>query len=294
MEFYEFIGETRDVASRPDTDLYAIRSLLSVKYLINQDGEDRFTDEQGITEMPGFNYIYNTGGFDVYENANYVGYGFSYDAYMTYSQCESMGDRERANMMLRAILLDEEQINKYGYMFDDLSTYYSKGNSRSTGYSELKEDAARRNATAATSFKTGRNSFTATVEREKATLVFFSIPYDEGWSATVNGKEVPVEKVNVGFMAVPVEAGSSNIVFTYKTPGLAVGAAVSGAALAVLAVYIAAVFVYRKKHTTECVYPEGDELLSIWEAHESAELAEILLEESLPEEIEITEEQRDE
>ncbi len=294
MEFYDFVGETRDVASRPDTDLYAIRSLLSVKYLINQDGEDRFTDEYDNTEMAGYHYLYNDNGFDVYENTNFVGYGFSYDAYMSYSQCERMTSASRANMMLRAILLDEAQINKYGHMFDSLSTYYDKGNSSSTTYVDFKEDAARRAETSATSFEISKNSFTATVEREKETLVFFSIPYDEGWSATVNGKEVPVEKVNVGFMAVPVGSGTSQIVFTYKTPGLLLGAIVSCSALAVLAVYVAIVFVYRKKHTVLTQYPEGEELLAIWEQQESQEAEEYLALDEIPEEIVITEEQADE
>ncbi len=295
MEFYKFIGEKRDVASRPSTNVYSIRSLLSVKYLLNLEDEESFTDDDGQTEMPGFEFLYNKDGFDVYENKNYIGYGFSYDAYMSFGQCESMSDRERADMMLRAILLDEAQIQKYGYMFDDLSSYYSKvGNSSSTSYSELKKEAARRNETAATSFKTDKNSFTATVERDKETLVFFSIPYDEGWSATVNGEAVPVEKVNVGFMAVPVGKGHSEIVFTYKTPGLGVGIAVSAGAVIVLTTYVIVFYMYGKKKQGELSYPEGDEFISLWETQEAEELASELLKEDLPEEIEVTQEAENE
>lgn len=51
----------------------------------------------------------------------------------------------------------------------------------------------------------------------------FSVPYEEGWSATVNGKPAEVEKVSVGFMAVKVPAGTSQIRFNYRTPGLTLG-----------------------------------------------------------------------
>ena len=51
-------------------------------------------------------------------------------------------------------------------------------------------------------------------------LVFFSVPYDEGWTATVNGKPVDVEEVDNGLMAVPAEAGDNTIEFHYETPGL--------------------------------------------------------------------------
>jgi hypothetical protein len=194
---------------------------------------------------------------------------------MTYAQCESMGKTERANMMMRAILLDEKQIQKYGHMFDSLDAYYNKGNQSAYSYSAFEADVANRKETSATSFSTGKNSFNATVERDKETLVFFSVPYDKGWSATVNGKEVEVEKVNVGFMAVPVGAGKSEIHFTYKTPGLLVGGVVSVSAFAVLLVYGAIVFVYRKKHSVTINYPEGEQLLKLWAEQESKEQEQI-------------------
>ena len=100
------------------------------------------------------------------------------------------------------------------------------------------------------------------VERDKEALVFFSIPYDEGWKAYVNGAEVAVEKVNVGFMAVPVMSGTSTIVFEYETPGLSTGLIVSVIALVLLIAYMYA-FTKIKENTPE--YPEGDELLTRWQ-----------------------------
>lgn len=272
MNFYEFIGQTRDVASRPDTSLYSIRSLLSVKYLINQDGEDRFTNQFGTTEMPGYELIDNHNGFDIYENSNFIGYGFSYDVYMDYEYCRNLSGRERADSMLTAILLNSAQIARYGHMFDSIYEYNEQGNGSLTTYYSISKAAEKLNQTSATEFKTGKNSFSAKVERDKETLVFFSIPYDKGWSATVNGEKVRVERVNVGFMAVPVPAGESEIVFTYKTPGLSLGITVSLIALAAFAVYLALVYYFRKKHPqSSVVYPEGEQLLAVWERDETEE-----------------------
>ncbi|MBO5655122.1 MAG: YfhO family protein [Clostridia bacterium] len=188
--------------------------------------------------------------------------------------------------MLRAILLDEGQIRRYGYMFDDIENYYSKtGRLESVGYVDLKQDVADRKSTEADNFKMGKNSFTATVTREKDTLVFFSIPHDEGWSATVNGEKVPVEKVNVGFMAVPVKAGESEIVFSYKTPGLTFGIIVSLFAVAMLVCYIVIILLWRRNHPVNTVYPEGDELLSKWEDYENREV----LSKKLSDEVDIAE-----
>ena len=51
MKFYEFIGEERSVASRPYTDLWAIRPLLSVKYLIQREGGESFVGEDGMKRI---------------------------------------------------------------------------------------------------------------------------------------------------------------------------------------------------------------------------------------------------
>ena len=40
MEFYDSFGMTRDVASRPETNMYGIRSLFSCKYLFDYMGDD--------------------------------------------------------------------------------------------------------------------------------------------------------------------------------------------------------------------------------------------------------------
>ena len=76
-------------------------------------------------------------------------------------------------------------------------------------------------------FTRDNRGFTATITLEKENYVFFSVPYDEGWTATVNGKSADVEEVDNGFMAVAAEAGDNTIAFHYTTPGLHAGAALT-------------------------------------------------------------------
>ena len=79
------------------------------------------------------------------------------------------------------------------------------------------------------------------------TLMFFSIPYSSGWSATINGAPVEIEKADFGFMAVRVPARTDSLIrFTYETPGLKTGVLLSFGALAAFAVYLAVVIIIRK------------------------------------------------
>lgn len=58
MQFYDALGITRDVASRPDLDVYGLRPFLSCKYLFDYRGDGKsgslnsFVDENGNTRMP--------------------------------------------------------------------------------------------------------------------------------------------------------------------------------------------------------------------------------------------------
>ena len=273
MEFYPFVGVTRDVASRPKVENYALRSLLSVKYLLNRTGGDSFVEDNGETLMPGYNYLKTEGGYYIYENENYIPYGFSYDYYMTYDFCENYNEDSRAALMLKAILLTDEQITKYGHLMQDVNTLSSSNsanydNSLALNYEAFQSDCKKLAETSAYSFKVDNGGFTAKVNRNKESLVFFSVPYEKGWSAMVNGSPVEIEKVNNGLMAVLVPEGASTIRFNYTTPGLASGIIISILSFGIFIIYYLASKIYLKNKTCENEYPEGDILLEQWREDE--------------------------
>ena len=59
------------------------------------------------------------------------------------------------------------------------------------------------------------------------------IPYDTGWSATVDGQDTDLLKADLGFMALKLSPGTHLIELHYATPLLGIGALVSVAAWAV-------------------------------------------------------------
>lgn len=294
-EFYTYIGEDRGVASRPTTACYAARGLLSVRYLLNSkvSGATEFVSESGETALPGFSYREDQCNYRIYENDYYIPYGFTYDYYMTDETCKSAsGMAQRANMMLKAILLDEDQIGKYGSLLKNLTDdytildYSSDKKSLDLSNAGYFADCKARAATAAYSFARDNTGFTAKIRLTKDNLVFFSVPYEKGWSATVNGVPVTVEKVNAGMMAVLAPAGDNEIRFEYRTPGLMLGIMVSGAALVLAVFYTVLCAAARKRHPDrwQIVYPEGKQLRDRYLAYEREENLERL--DDKPDEIE--------
>ena len=236
MDFYKAIGVQRDVASRPNTDHYALRGLTSVKWLFDEDHDDKYFAGEDNDEpaMPGWLYHGNANGFDIWENTYYVPMGFCYDYYISEKDFLDTAEAHRENAMLRAMVLSREQIEKYPGMLKELPR-------KERGYTEagyLSDCQNRRKSTCSVFSYTNRG-FTAEIDSQKENLVFFSVPYEEGWSATVNGEKVDIEVVNVGFMAVPVPKGEKVMIeFTFNTPGLGIGFLLTVLSLMMLFFYL--------------------------------------------------------
>lgn len=273
FDYYDYIGVERVVGSRPDTDQYPIRSFLSVKYMFdsvldNGSESNRFgkEDEYGhYAILPGWSDepVTTQAGFDIYENEYFIPYGFTYDYYMSREYCDSFSEKNRQFLMLEAILLDDEQIERHSDILTDFnslkdSTTYLDSHGIAIedqetyrpGFNEFtyRDSCYARAENAASSFVTDSRGFTSEIDLNRENLVFYSIPYDEGWSATVDGEPAQIEKVNVGFMAVRVPEGEHTIRFDYNTPGLSTGIWVTFACAGIALLYLfIAFFYYRNK-----------------------------------------------
>ncbi len=242
MEFYPSVGVTRDVNSKPSVQNDGLRGLLSVRYmLVARDSADDWNGEN----LTGWTPCGETSAYLLYRNDNWVPMGFTYDYYITEDQFGSVPEEERARVLMRAVLLDEDQIERLDGLLQPLPTeeLADRGDGR------YATDCGDRRAAAAADFTATRTGFTAHTAYDQEELVFFSVPYDDGFTATVNGQPAAIEKVDHGLMAVRVPAGAAEIVFTYHTPGLALSAGISLAGLAAYAVYIMLLYRRRKRKT---------------------------------------------
>ena len=232
MEFYPTIGVQRDVGSRPDVKYYGLRGLTSCRWLFDPVGSGKkFGDGDGDA-MPGWSYYATQNGCDVYRNDHFIPMGFSYDGYVTRSEYDRAAEDDRNLLLLKAVVLEDADAAKQAQGLEHLNPEaqdYSKG--------AYFEDCAARAAESCSSFTTDSGGFSAGITADKSRLVFFSVPWEGGWSAAVNGRKAEIVRVNVGFMAVRVPAGTSQIRFDYRTPGLALGAAASGGGVLLFAFY---------------------------------------------------------
>lgn len=239
LSFYPALGVKRDVRSEPDISNYALRGLLSVKYLITTPEKQ---EDFLAAADDGWSYYDTKDGFMLYENENYVPMGFTYDYYITEESYETTVKNTRANLLMRALVLSEEDAETYGKYLEKLPD----AKLDDLWYDTYVSDCADRRASACSTFRMTNSGFHAEITLKKDDLVFFSVPYDDGFTAYVNGKETEVIRVDEGLMAVLAPAGENTIDFVYQADGYSLASKVSLAALAAFVLY-AGYFVWKKK-----------------------------------------------
>ena len=242
LSFYPGLGVKRDVRSEPEIANYALRGLLSVEYLITTpEKRESFEDEADA----GWTYLADVDGYTLYHNDNYVPMGFTYDYYVTKDTYEASVKTLRSNLLLRALVLTDEDVAQYGEYLTELS----EDMLNDLHYDSYTQDCADRRAHSCSVFQMNNAGFHAEITLDKTNLVFFSVPYDDGFTAYVNGEKADILRVDEGLMAVLCPAGASSIDFVYQAAGLSASRVVTAVAIPVWVVYVA-YFVRRKRRST--------------------------------------------
>ena len=84
---------------------------------------------------------------------------------------------------------------------------------------------------------TSKNKVFATYDVQQDTSIFFTIPYDKGWSAYQDGKKIEIKQAQTGFMKVDVPEGKGNITLSFIPNGFITGAICSFTSLLLFGIY---------------------------------------------------------
>lgn len=241
LEFYPQVDVKRDVRSEPSLDLYALRGLLGVKYTVTPVTKAaEFEEKAGA----GWARFATEGQLAVYENQNALPLVYAYDSYVIQEDYEQVAKSQRAALLMRAVVLSEEQRQQYGGLLTELSEL-DRGELTRERYAQ---DLTERQAMAAWDVQKDNWGLSARITLERDNLVVFAVPYDPGFTAAVNGQPAQVLKVSGGLMAVPAPAGENQIRLDYHTQGLNQSLLVAAVCLVLWLAYIAANMYKKRKN----------------------------------------------
>ena len=90
------------------------------------------------------------------------------------------------------------------------------------------------------------NHLSGTINADEAKTLFFSIPYDKGWTVKVDGKAVKTKALGKAFLTIRIPEGKHKVSLTYVSPGFKEGAILSASGFIIFA-FIMVLFKRKKK-----------------------------------------------
>lgn len=171
---------------------------------------------------------------------HFIPMGFAYDSYLSRSEFNKLMGDTAVNLplaMLASVVIEDAQVETLRGLLKHGEAQASSG---------MDSVVAQRQQFVATHFKGTSRGFEAQVSLPAEKVMFFSVPYSDGFTATIDGKETPIYKANLCMMALRVPRGEHAIVLDYFPVGLK-----AGLWLSLLGVVLLLVLMWRDKKASE-------------------------------------------
>lgn len=155
--------------------------------------------------------------------------GFLQDFYITKEELRSLPVNKRGIAMIDSLVIeskDEGVVAPYLEHRTDLE--YTEDQSELPSLVSFKQERKVKD------FKRSRSGFQCTVASESGGAAFFTVPYDHGWSAYVDGNEADILNSG-GMMGILLAPGEHSVDFHYQVPGLVEGMWVSAVSFCMFA-----------------------------------------------------------
>lgn len=237
LYYVKFLGEMGVLNSASEDETRWIHGLerpfreilltfASVKYVLAKPGID--------LSNSGYKLKNIIGNVSIFENDYFLPLGFTYDRYISYDKFKNLPAGVKEQTLLRASVVSVSDIKNFSDIeaFDPIASDEQVNRQNFRKYvNALKEESL-------TLTEHKQNRLQGNIEINKKKVLFFSIPYDKGWKAWVDGRPAELRLVNIGFMGLPLEPGRHKVVLEFTSPLLYAGGLVSGVGILVYVILL--------------------------------------------------------
>jgi len=192
-------------------DHYILQTVINVKYNLSKSNRPNCVN-YGYKAINKFNDVV------VLANPFYLPLGYTYDSYMDEKDFAKLNYWFQKEMLfLRGFILNDQKLDVKDFKkITENALKDTAVASVNFDYYKSLVDSLRRDTLQITAFS--QNKIEGQIATSKKKLLFFSIPFDEGWTATVDGKTEKLSITNFGFMGLVLAAGKHQIVLNYNLP----------------------------------------------------------------------------
>lgn len=205
-------------------DVPGVVELLGGKYYITSDVDENSSIIEEVMYGAEKKYVVEQEACPI---------GFTYDNYILQSEFLELEKNLRGYAALKGLVVDDKIQNEVGKYLNKLevSDFTEKDLETIT---EIVGDNAE-NIVSINEMNS--KGFKASCVQESPKYAFFSVPYEKGWTAYINGKEADIIKVH-GMMSILLQEGENQIQFKYEIPGFKLGSIITIGCWIIWIVYI--------------------------------------------------------
>jgi hypothetical protein len=185
------------------------------------------TDDQGALPDTQFSYIKGFGGVKVYLNNGPSSIAKLYDNLITETDADAMTTRERDNATAESVIVGD---------LPGIREQLTSARLKDGGSADFGEFVSVR--------KLSDTHLSCQVDTSRSRIMLLAIPFNKGWSATIDSVRAKLFRVDYGLTALIVPAGSHDIEVRYSPLGFMTGIWLSMISLLFIAWYV----LFKRKH----------------------------------------------
>jgi len=191
------------------TDNPILASFSAVKYVLVKNTQH----VQNLAKY-GYQLVHKAGDVLVLQNPYYLPFGFTYDSYLSEEAFMSLStSKKRIALMKTAVMKTiDGKVPSQLESFEPASIQSAYDSNAYIG------DVRQRRADVFKINEFSHNLIKGEVALDQPKMLFFTLPFDVGWAATVNGEQVEIQQVNIGFSGVLLPSGKHSIELNYHLP----------------------------------------------------------------------------
>jgi uncharacterized membrane protein YfhO len=182
-----------------------LQPLTNVKYLFSNRPE-RYQAGMGYDSIASFDEV------RVFKNKYALPLGFTYDKCIAESKWQGLPLMAKDKAMLNALVVADDQLPSGIAIHEQTDT---TADFSFQAFQQL-TDTLRKDSLQIELHS--QNKIQGRISLSSKKLLFFSIPYDTGWQAYVDGKQATLLRGNIGFMYLPIDPGQHQISLNYHSP----------------------------------------------------------------------------
>jgi len=218
VELDRLFGYTQSSNTRMiKSTIEGLSELLGGKYYLSRD--------EGETNLGE----YSSGDMTLYlHEVEACPIGFAVNSVVLEEDIQSLPIENRAKVLMSAVIVNDS--NSF------LCEEYDIVAQENINTIDLKTLIEKTKEKQVSQFFRDQNGFSCTTNFLDNSLVCFSVPFEQGWKAEVDGNETNIIN-SAGMMVIEVPSGNHFVEFTYSTPGFTLGIIVSIVCLILYCIY---------------------------------------------------------